>query len=127
AGVKIYRVVHNLPAPQELAAGMDPAEKHFYYPYFQGEFTVEGDLKHPDDPYLYWLIPIVKTHDPDAFLRGKLNLNELVDGRDLQIVDLLEKHAQLPSEKSADFKASFVPGLPAEQPSTTAAAAGVPR
>jgi hypothetical protein len=71
-GVKIYRVVHNLPTAKEIAEGLNPAEKHFYYPYFQGEFTPDGELKNPQDPYLYWLIPIIKTHDPAAVRAERL-------------------------------------------------------
>src|SRR5262249_42171885 len=56
--VKVYRVVHAIPNAKELAEGVDPTQKHFYYPYYQGEFTPEGEMIDPQDPYLYWIIPI---------------------------------------------------------------------
>jgi hypothetical protein len=119
-GVKIYRVIHNLPTAEEIAEGIDPTEKHFYYPYYQGEFTAEGQLKDPHDPYLYWLIPIVKTHDVAAFRAGRLRL-PAEQRNDLEIVDLLEEHARLLTESSADPKPDFVPGGPAQAPPQTSA------
>lgn len=116
SGVKVYRVVHNLPQPKEIADGIDPSEQHFYYPYFQGEFTPDGKMKNPRDPYLYWLIPIVKTHDPAAFRVGRLSPFHPGDEANLQILDLLEVHAQLPSERPADALPDFVPQQPTEPP-----------
>jgi hypothetical protein len=115
-GVKVYRVVHNLPRPQEIAEGIDPTEKHFYYPYFQGEFTTDGQLKNAQDPYLYWLIPIIKTHDPAAFRRGELPDFNPEDKHDLRIVDLLEEHAKLPTERAPESQPDFVPGGPSQKP-----------
>ena len=90
--------------------GVDPTEKNFYYPYYQGEFTPEGHLKNDQDPYLYWVIPIVKTHDPAAFRAGRLRLDQPEPETDLQIVDLLEEHVLLPTESSADPKLEPIPG-----------------
>jgi hypothetical protein len=115
-GVKVYRVVHNLPTPKEIGAGIDPTEKHFYYPYFQGEFTPDGQLKNAQDPYLYWLIPIVKTHDPATFRRGELPDFHPEDKPDLRIVDLLEEHARLPTQGSPERQPDFVPGGPTQKP-----------
>ncbi|HLJ97452.1 MAG TPA: hypothetical protein VKU02_30110 [Gemmataceae bacterium] len=112
SGVKVYRVVHNLPTPKEIAEGIDPTEKNFYYPYFQGEFTADGQLKDKDDPYLYWLIPIIKTTDPKAFREGKLPVYQPDEGRPLQLLDLLEVHAELPTESTPHVPPNFVPGEP---------------
>jgi hypothetical protein len=109
--VKVYRVIHNLPRAQELAAGVDPTEKHFYYPYYQGEFTPEGDLLNPNDPYLYWLIPIIKTVDPAAFRAGTLRLDDSAQNeREPVIVDLLEVHVRLQSRGPGDSRLDPIPG-----------------
>jgi hypothetical protein len=131
--VKVYRVIHNLPRAQEILAGIEPTEKHFYYPYYQGEFTPDGQLINPHDPYLYWLIPIVKTFDPAAFRAGRLRVNEPSPDRpDAVIVDLLEEHVRLPARGPGDSKLDPIPGGQAEQPgkksaSIGPAAPGVPR
>jgi hypothetical protein len=119
--VKIYRVVHNIPSAKEIAAGVDPAEKHFYYPFYQGEFSPDGELKDPQDPYLYWIIPIVKTHDPAAFRQGRLRPPR-GDEEHFEIVDLLEEHANMPARSSVDPPPNFVPGGQAEEPAKKSAA-----
>lgn len=81
--VKVYRVIHGILDPQHLAQGISPLDKTFYFPYYQGEFDEKGDLKDPDDPLLYWLIPIYR---PNA----KIN----PDNPDENVVDLLEDHAR---------------------------------
>lgn len=58
--VKVYRVVHAMPSPEQVAKGTDPADHTFFLPYFQGEFDRDGRLLDPADPLLYWLIPIVR-------------------------------------------------------------------
>jgi hypothetical protein len=64
-GVKVYRIIHNILLPGQLAQGVDPNEEILYQPYYMGEYTVTGQLKDPDDPYLFWLIPrYVKPHAP---------------------------------------------------------------
>src|SRR5262249_3584571 len=72
--VKIYRVVHRLLEPNEMANPWefpDPQAEWTYWPYYQGQFvppraapnnldpTRAWVLKDPKDPLLYWLIPIV--------------------------------------------------------------------
>jgi hypothetical protein len=58
--VKVYRVVHGMVPPGLFAAGMDPLDPALYWPYYQGEFDSAGNLKDANDPFLYWLIPIIK-------------------------------------------------------------------
>jgi hypothetical protein len=60
--VKVYRVLHNLMTPAEMAAGKDPYLQTRYLPYFQGEFDPEGRLLNPADPFLYWYVPMVVVH-----------------------------------------------------------------
>ena len=126
ASVKVYRVVHNLPKPEEIAAGIDPTEKNFYYPYYHGEFTPDGELLNPHDPYLYWLIPIIRTYDPIAFRAGKLRLDDAQkkhEGKAV-IVDLLEEHVRLAARSSGDAKIDPIPGGQGEQPTKKDAASG---
>jgi hypothetical protein len=61
SGVKVYRVIHAMLSPGDFAAGASVVDPTLYWPYFQGEFDADGNLKDPSDPYLYWLIPIVKV------------------------------------------------------------------
>lgn len=83
AGIKIYRLVHGVMPPNEFAAGRDPADPSLYLPYFQGEFDTEGNLKHSDDPLLYWLIPILKVERRDP--QNGVN--------SVEVFDFLELHA----------------------------------
>jgi hypothetical protein len=71
-GVKVYRVVHGLVAPGAFAAGLDPADPTLYSPYYQGEFDRDGNLKDPADPFLYWLIPILKAKAPGSSGEGEV-------------------------------------------------------
>jgi hypothetical protein len=59
-GIKVYRVTHAMLQPGDLAEGMSPLDPTLYLPYYQGEFDSEGNLKDPDDPFLDWLIPIIR-------------------------------------------------------------------
>jgi hypothetical protein len=57
--IKAYRVQLSLIPPNKIAEGENPLELTRYLPYFLGEFDAEGRLKDPDDPFLYWYLPIV--------------------------------------------------------------------
>lgn len=58
-GVKVYRVVRAIIVPPQMVAGMSPADLTLLQPYYQGEFDEDGNLKDPNDPFLYWHIPIM--------------------------------------------------------------------
>jgi hypothetical protein len=62
--IKVYRLVHIIIHPGQLAQGKDPNDHALYMPYYQGEFDRTGKLLYPDDPYLYWLIPILGPETP---------------------------------------------------------------
>jgi hypothetical protein len=66
SGVKIYRVVHAILSPSDFVDGASVLDPTLYWPYFQGEFDHDGNLKDPKDPYLYWLIPILKIATSDG-------------------------------------------------------------
>jgi hypothetical protein len=57
--IKVYRVEHRILLPTNLEMGERPYDPTTYLPYYQGEFDTDGQLVHPNDPLLYWLIPIV--------------------------------------------------------------------
>lgn len=75
--VKVYKVIHQLVNAPLLAQGVEPNEPMLYWPFFMGEFDPDGNLHSPADafnfvnpetnreemrdPFLYWLIPIVRT------------------------------------------------------------------
>ena len=63
-GIKVYLAVHRLLVPQEVVEGLDPEQGWLFMPYFMGDFDAGGKLKDPNDPYLYWLIPILKEPVP---------------------------------------------------------------
>lgn len=63
--VKMYRIIHNMMAPADfLRPEMDPLHRVLFVPYFLGDFDVDGNLKNPTDPFLYWMIPIIPKYDP---------------------------------------------------------------
>lgn len=80
--IKVYRVVHGIINPHNLERGQDPMGKVTYFPYYQGEFTPDGEMitvapvfnergkltnSNQADGFLYWLIPILAdAKDPDA-------------------------------------------------------------
>jgi hypothetical protein len=66
AAVKIYRVVHQILSPQQILDGLSPEDPMLYIPFFLGEYDAHGDLKNPEDPLIYWLIPITGPDKPIA-------------------------------------------------------------
>ncbi|MBV9124454.1 MAG: PKD domain-containing protein [Planctomycetes bacterium] len=76
-GIKVYRVTHEILPPNELAEGTNPNDPTLFEPFYMGEYDAEGNLKpscfrlilNSDgtikdmhrDPYLYWLIPIIRV------------------------------------------------------------------
>ncbi len=95
-GVKLYRVVHGMVPPSSLAAGMDPLDPMLYLPYFQGEFDKEGHLKDANDPFLYWLLSILKVEaiaSPAPVSRGQFTDAGRNRRRDYQVRDSVAIHA----------------------------------
>ncbi len=97
-GVKAYRVVHLILDPNEMSNGkLHLNDPWTYLPFYQGEFTAEGTLTDPDDPFLYWLIPIHAwphgAPPPKPFETvGPL---PLATYEQLDVHDYLERHARL--------------------------------
>jgi hypothetical protein len=95
--VKVYLVIHNILSPKEIVDDIGPETKSLYMPYFMGEFDADGKLKDPNDPYLYWLIPILPkqvavraTNSPFSAGIGRQNINGQVE-----VIDYFEVHKNL--------------------------------
>lgn len=69
-GIRVYRVVHSIVQPGDFARGLNPRDPTLYAPFFLGEFDVSGNLKDPNDPFLYWLIPIIDLDQPARLVKG---------------------------------------------------------
>jgi hypothetical protein len=121
-GVKAYRVVHRLMTPREVALGIRPDKKWLYQPYFHGEFDIDGHLKNEDDPYLYWLIPIVNRNHPRWSSGQDIELdNQAALHQDDDILDCLEIHSKLPTilplaPANPGLGAAPIQGAPAPAP-----------
>jgi hypothetical protein len=64
--VKMYRLEHSTMGVDEFTnwrklpdANTNPYHPMMFRPYFLGEFNARGDLLNPQEPMLYWLIPIL--------------------------------------------------------------------
>ncbi|MCZ2343962.1 MAG: hypothetical protein LC104_19520 [Bacteroidales bacterium] len=64
--VKIYRVEHRIASPLAFHNGADVYAPIWYRPYFCGDFDANGKLLDPQDPMLYWLVPIAPVPDPSV-------------------------------------------------------------
>ncbi len=58
--VRVYRVQHRMLSAQEFADGRNPFGESTYLPYYFGNFDATGTQLEPDDPMLYWLLPIIR-------------------------------------------------------------------
>jgi hypothetical protein len=130
--VKIYRVVHRLLQPLQLAKGEDPTAPWIYIPYYQGEYNPDGKLIDPEDPYLYWVIPIVrKPRAPSPDLASLMNPSRNDEG---EVIDYVERHARmetsLPKSRfptPVDEQPHIQPSAPAtSQPASAKSAEGKP-
>jgi hypothetical protein len=105
-GVKIYRVVHRILNPLEVGRGADPAEDSLYLAYYQGEFDADGRLKDPSDPYLYWLIPILRDeHQAITRRPGRSARSEMQS--EARVLDFVQVHAELETRLGAFDPAPF--------------------
>jgi hypothetical protein len=83
--VKVYRIVHQVISPQELAKGMDPMDKTKHVPHFLGEHNRDGKLINETDPFLYWYLPMLNA--PRSYLNVPANQYPLVEYGLLAVVD----------------------------------------
>jgi hypothetical protein len=59
--VRVYRVVHKMISPRELSEGKDPLDQTNFLPYYMGKYDPSGKILDPDDPFLFWHVPIVRV------------------------------------------------------------------
>jgi hypothetical protein len=111
AGVKIYRVIHNILNPDLLAAGQNPNDRTLFVPYYQGDFKPDGTLKRMNDPMLYWVIPILTKEKAlqslnqsgiptmgAKYIDLRTEIDDLAAEDPDGLVDLVEKHARIRQE-----------------------------
>ena len=63
--VKVYRVIHAIAPASILVNGIAPTDPELYRPYYVGHFDPDGKLIEDNDPYLYWLVPILRKDGND--------------------------------------------------------------
>jgi hypothetical protein len=98
-GVRVYRVIHDILLPKDLVGGTDPTKLTTYRPYYQGEYDSDGRLKDPNDPCLYWLIPIIDRPAGQSsknvwFRPGVGRSRSTGEEQEERILDFLTKHAE---------------------------------
>jgi hypothetical protein len=81
--IRAYRLEHRIWPPGYLATGSDPYDATSYRPYFLGDYDATGTLIDPQDPMLYWLVPVLPK--PGGASPG--------DPKKKAFDDYLEKHA----------------------------------
>ncbi len=60
--VKIYRVTHLIAQLNWLQMHIPPNDPCTYHPFYMGTFGQDGERVIEQDPYLYWLIPILRVN-----------------------------------------------------------------
>ncbi len=95
--VKVYRVTHRILKPEELARGMSPIDKTTYFAYYCGDFDPEGTMIDPNDPLLYWLIPIL-------YHRGFQHPDEIDDYVEKQSANRTRTQTQTPEKVNPQSK-----------------------
>ena len=93
--VRLYRVIHEILEARALANGDHPLDLYTYRPYYQGEFDAEGNLLNPNDPMLYWLVPIIRKDDRLGWVQGDpaALVRVSAGGREYEVYDYLKVHA----------------------------------
>jgi hypothetical protein len=59
--VRIYRIVHKMITPRELYEGKDPLDPTLFLSYYMGKYDPNGKILDPEDPFLFWHVPIVRV------------------------------------------------------------------
>jgi hypothetical protein len=92
--VRVYRVVHELISPRQLHEGeLTPWDDTTFKPYYVGKYDRDGRLLDPDDPFLYWWVPIIRVPknygDPGTIL----SIQPPPPEASTKIIDFVEIHA----------------------------------
>lgn len=82
--VKVYRMQHNTMSVEEFINWekrpdliTNPYHPTTYRPYFLGEFDARGNLVNPQEPMLYWLVPILRRSS--VVLLGQSHNRDFID------------------------------------------------
>jgi|SRR5579884_262404 len=59
--VRVYRLVHKMITPKELYEGKDPLDPTNFLSFYMGKYDPDGKILDPDDPFLFWHVPIVRV------------------------------------------------------------------
>lgn len=59
ASTRLYRLEHQIVRTPVFAKGGDPFHPTTYHPYYLGEYNADGRLTDPQDPMLYWYVPVM--------------------------------------------------------------------
>ena len=65
--VRVYRIIHRIPPTESYLIGVEATDPEFYLPIYLGEFDRTGKLLNPDDPLLYWILPILREPPRNIF------------------------------------------------------------
>lgn len=101
--VRVYRVIHKMMSPRELSEGKDPTDQTSFVPFYMGKYDPEGKLLDPDEPFLFWHLPIVRVSkrfpEPGTFVPpsegGPMIFPQWLPNADDpgKILDFVELHA----------------------------------
>jgi hypothetical protein len=115
-GVKVYRADYHNPSADQLLVGLDPLDPSLYHAYYQGEFDPDGTMKpsclqvrynktgevleRKQDPFLYWLIPIVREPIGKPPPPGPTGMRPPLGPDNSRVVNYLRLHAGDAPEES---------------------------
>jgi hypothetical protein len=99
ASVRVYRITHSIILPYQMADGFSPVAETFYAPYYLGRFDRDGRLLDPEDPFLYWYLPIVYVpwNYGQPHVDYTLVCNRMPQPTD-KVFNALNRHAGVPEE-----------------------------
>ncbi len=59
--VRVYQIIHVLISPRQFSEGKDLLDPTNYTPFYMGKYDADGRLLDPKDPFLFWVLPIVRV------------------------------------------------------------------
>ena len=68
--VKVYRAIHSIPTVEWFVNRRSPTDPVLYRPFYMGNYDKDGEVLDAEwgpkrDPYLYWLLPILRSNIND--------------------------------------------------------------
>jgi hypothetical protein len=90
--VGLYRVVHIIPPAYLYMSGWDADDPAFFHSYFMGEYAADGTLRNPNDPFLYWMLPVLR--DPPVTYFSKIRDWTRRHAGDSEWVCVIDEHGR---------------------------------